>query len=413
MIYFIYNLSMNYPLNEKVTYIIKTLNNHGFEANIVGGCVRDILLSREPSDYDINTNATPEQVLEVFKDHKTFKTGLKHGTVFLVLDNESFEITTYRIDGIYIDYRRPETVKFSLNLKDDLNRRDFTINALAYNNQDGLLDFNNGQEDLKNQLIRCIGNPYNRFEEDALRILRAIRFASALGFEIEKETQKAIFSKKHLLSNISIERIYIELLKTLMGEYVSNVLPLYKEILEIFIPEFKYVAKYKFIENLNYLSKEKKDTSIILAIFLQPVEEHTDVLKRLKVDNRTYQEVSFLIEHYYYLIEANNVDMRFSLNKMGKEMFIKLLKLQFYNEHIDQSYYKLCLSTLDYIKENKLPYRLKDLAINGNDIKNFGFKDQEISQQLNKVLSLVIKNKIINTKKEIYNYLTKIILKSN
>ncbi len=396
---------MNYQLNEKVTYIIKTLNNHGFEANIVGGCVRDILLSREPSDFDINTNATPNQVLEVFKNHKIFKTGLKHGTVTLVLDNENFEITTYRIDGNYIDYRRPETVKFSLNLKDDLNRRDFTINALAYNNKDGLIDFNNGQNDLKNKLIRCVGNPYIRFEEDALRILRAIRFASALGFKIEKDTQKAIFDKKHLLSNISIERIYIELLKTLMGEYVYNVLPLYKEIIEIFIPEFKYVAEYKFIENLKHLSKEKKDKSIILAIFLQPVEEYKSILKRLKTDNKTYQETSFLIEHYYHLIALDNIDMRFNLNKMGKTMFAKLLRFQFYVEHIDKSYYELCLSTLDYIKENNLPYQLKDLAIDGNDIKKFGFIDEEISIQLNKILSLVIKNQLLNTKKDIYNYL--------
>lgn len=396
---------MNYPIDEKVQYIIKTLNGHGFEANIVGGCVRDILLGLKPHDYDINTNATPKQVLEVFKNHKIYKTGLKHGTVTLVLNSQAFEITTYRIDGEYIDYRRPETVSFSLNLQDDLARRDFTINAFAYNNKDGLFDYHNGQADLQNKIIRCVGDPTTRFKEDALRIFRAIRFSSTLGFEIETETEKAIFENKDLLLNISIERIYIELLKTLFGKHVYEVLGQYKEIIEVIIPDFKYVARYKFMEKLNYLAKEKEDSSIILAIFLKPLENYRNILKKLKVSNKTYQEVFFIIDNYYYLIEANDISVRLSLNKMGKEMFVKLLKVQYYCQHIDEHYYQLCLNTLNYIEENNLPYQLKDLAIDGNDILKFGFKRQDISKQLNKILSLIIKNKLSNNKEDIYLYL--------
>lgn len=406
MVHFIYNLDMNYQLDEKVMYIIKTLNDHGFEANIVGGCVRDILLELQPSDIDINTNATPAQVLEVFKNHKIYETGLKHGTVSLILNGETFEITTYRIDGRYTDYRHPETVEFSSCLKDDLARRDFTVNAFAYNSKDGLIDYHNGYDDLKNKIIRCIGNPYHRFQEDALRILRAIRFASTLGFKIEAETQKAIFEKKDLLLNISVERIYIELIKILTGKYVYYVLSLYKEVIEVFIPEFKYVSRYRYLQSLDNLSREKEDKSIILAIFLQPAENYRNILKRLKVDNKTYQEASFLIEHYYDLIEVNDISLRFSLNKMGKNMLMKLLKVQYLSAHLDKHYYNLCLKTLDYIEENKLPYQLKDLAIDGNDIQKYGYQNQEISKQLNKILSLVIKNKLNNTREDLYEYLT-------
>ncbi|MGI6608347.1 MAG: CCA tRNA nucleotidyltransferase [Erysipelotrichaceae bacterium] len=396
---------MIYLINEKVDYIIRKLNDHGFEANIVGGCVRDILLMHHPSDIDINTDATPSQVTEVFKDHKIFKTGLKHGTVSLLLDGESFEITTYRIDGKYSDYRHPETVEFSSDIKNDLSRRDFTINALAYNSKDGLIDFYNGYDDLNNKIIRCVGNPYTRFKEDALRILRAIRFASTLGFRIEEETQKAIFETKDLLLNISVERIYIELIKILTGKYVSEALLPYKEIIEIIIPEYKDVARYKYVESLNYLSREKEDKSIILTLFILPLENYKNILTRLKVDNKTFNEVSFLIDHYYYFIEADKTATRFNLKEMGQEMFIKLLKVQYFSEHIDKSYYNLCISAFEYIDENKLPYQLKDLAVDGNDISKFGFKGKEIAVQLDKILSLIIKNKLNNTKDNIYKYL--------
>lgn len=396
---------MDYLLDDKVAYIIKTLNNHGFEANIVGGCVRDILLNSVPSDFDINTDATPNQIIDIFKGFKIIETGIKHGTLSLILNGKAYEITTYRIDGKYTDYRRPETVKFSFNLADDLARRDFTINALAYNYKDGLLDFHNGCEDLKNQIIRCVGDPYIRFKEDALRILRAIRFASTLGFKIEEVTKKAMFENRHLLLNIANERIYIELMKTLTGKYVSEVLAQFKVILEVFIPELRYVSRYKFIESLKYLAKEKEDQSIILAILLKPLENFNEILKRFKVDNKTYQEVSFLIEHYYYPIEVDRITIRFTLNKMGKDMLVKLLKMQYFVEHIDKFYYDLSLSTIKYIEENKLPYQLKHLEIDGNDIQKFGFHGKEIAVQLKNLLSLVIKNKLNNTREDLYNYL--------
>jgi tRNA nucleotidyltransferase (CCA-adding enzyme) len=208
-------VTINLPKN--VEFILKNLEACGFEAFVVGGCVRDSFLHQEPHDWDICTDATPEQTKTSFNTYRVIETGIQHGTITIVIDEETYEITTYRIDGEYSDNRRPD-------LKADLARRDFTINAMAYNHKIGLVDFFGGQDDLQNKLIKCVGNPEDRFKEDALRILRAIRFASVYGFQIEENTKLSIHSLKKSLANIAVERINVELCKLLCGIGVECVL---------------------------------------------------------------------------------------------------------------------------------------------------------------------------------------------
>ena len=211
----------NITIPGEVQYIINTFAASSSEAYIVGGCVRDSVLGKNPTDWDICTPALPERTMELFKDHHIIKTGLRHGTITLILNHKPFEITTYRIDGAYTDNRRPDNVEFVSSLKEDLSRRDFTINAMAYNPSEGIIDFFGGIEDLKNGIIRCVGDPDRRFEEDALRIMRALRFAAVLGFSVHKKTREAVLRNKARLSNIAAERIAAELNKAIIAEGVK------------------------------------------------------------------------------------------------------------------------------------------------------------------------------------------------
>ena len=223
-------------LPEYVYEVLQKLNNNGYEAYCVGGCVRDYLLGQCPEDYDVTTSALPEQIIEVFDGYRLLKVGLKHGTVTVIINKHPVEITTYRIDGEYTDHRHPSKVGFTPNLSDDLARRDLTINAIAYNDKVGMVDLYGGAEDLKNGIIRCVGDPMKRFDEDGLRILRALRFASRYGFSIDKETSDAIHRQKFLLSFISAERINSELCGILTGD-CYDILRNYSDVICEIIPE--------------------------------------------------------------------------------------------------------------------------------------------------------------------------------
>ena len=227
-------------LFDKANYLIDIIEKAGFEAYQVGGCVRDYFMQKECNDIDITTSARPLELEEILKNNniKYIETGLKHGTVTAVFENDNFEITTYRCDGEYNDNRHPESVTFVREIDDDLSRRDFTINAIAYNpNKNEIVDLFGGREDIKNKVIKTVGNADERFNEDALRIMRAVRFASTLGFEIEENTKNAVFKNKELLRNVASERIFTELVKLLMGDNVFSVLTEYKEVIAVIIPE--------------------------------------------------------------------------------------------------------------------------------------------------------------------------------
>ena len=224
-------------LPEKVKYIIETITEAGFEAYAVGGCVRDSVLGREPDDWDITTSASPYQIKELFP--RTVDTGIQHGTVTVMLDKDGYEVTTYRIDGVYEDGRHPREVTFTPDLKEDLKRRDFTMNAMAYNGKTGLIDIFDGRKDMENRIIRCVGDPEERFREDALRMMRAVRFSAQLGYEIEAATETAITHLAENLKKISAERIQVELLKLLCAPYPGRIRSAYElGITKIILPEF-------------------------------------------------------------------------------------------------------------------------------------------------------------------------------
>ena len=238
---------MHISIPKHASDIIKTLSSHGYEAFVVGGCVRDSILGKEPADWDITTSALPEQVKALFP--RTIDTGLKHGTVTIMMDKIGYEVTTYRIDGTYEDHRRPNDVTFTSSLREDLMRRDFTINAMAYNEEKGLVDLFGGIQDLNDRIIRCVGNPTERFDEDALRMFRAVRFAGQLNFNIEKETLAAIEAQHAFLKDVSAERIQIELLKLLISGHPEMIRAAYETgLTSVFLPEFDRMMETPYTE---------------------------------------------------------------------------------------------------------------------------------------------------------------------
>ena len=356
---------MKIQIPQYANYIIKTLQHYGYEAYIVGGCVRDAVLGKEPADWDITTSAKPLQIKSIFQ--KTVDTGLKHGTVTVLMEKEPFEVTTYRIDGEYEDHRRPNEVTFTTNLREDLMRRDFTINAMAYNDKDGLVDLFGGMEDLEKKLIRCVGNPDDRFDEDALRMLRAVRFAAQLGFEIEEPTMNAIRRKYGFLKDISAERIQVELTKLLVSNHPEKIKTAYElGMTSIFLPEFDAMMntpqnnphhKYNVGDHtVEALKRIDADTILRLAALLHDVgkpdtrstdaegidhfyehykksgEKSEEILRRLKYDNHTIKSVRHLIEWHDFRWDdesyAGMAKVRRLVSKVGIEYFEPLLKLQ-------------------------------------------------------------------------------------
>lgn len=428
---------MKIIIPKNVNSVIAALTVKDFEAFIVGGCVRDTLLNKVPYDYDITTNASPEQMLESFKSFKVVETGIKHGTITVFIEGEGIEITTYRIDGAYSDHRRPLNVTFTTSLKEDLARRDFTINALAYSEKTGLVDFFNGQEDLKNQLIRCVGEPSKRFSEDALRIMRALRFSATLGFSIEEETSRAIFSCKSTLKNISSERISAELEKLIMGGNCRSVLMNYAHVFEEIIPEIGQCIgfdqhnkfhKYDVWEHIAVaVSTAKRDRIIRLTMLLHDIEKPKcfsydedgqghfykheklsaikaeEILRRLRYDNDTIKRVSLLIEQHYFTPVNEEKAIKKMLSLMGNEAFFQLLDVQRADAHAKNEFCLERLPILDAIEKTAVGIitrgdclTLKSLNINGDDLLNLGCKGKEIGDKLNEILSRIVSGEIPN-----------------
>ena len=232
-------MKFDIKIPKDVASIIDQLDEHGYDAYVVGGCVRDSILGRTPNDWDICTSATPDQMIAIFEDYEVIPTGLQHGTITIVINHTPYEITTFRIDGKYLDNRRPDKVSFTTDIVQDLSRRDFTMNSMAYNPKVGLVDPYNGQQDIQSKVIRCVGNADDRFNEDALRIIRALRFASVYGFEISSDTAQSIHNNAGLLNNIAVERINVELCKLLCGKGVLDILLNYSDVIATIIPEIK------------------------------------------------------------------------------------------------------------------------------------------------------------------------------
>jgi len=419
---------------DKARHIIDVITAAGYEAFAVGGCVRDSVLGREPQDWDITTSAKPEQVKGLFP--RTIDTGLQHGTVTVMLDREGFEVTTYRIDGEYEDSRHPKEVVFTPNLEEDLKRRDFTINAMAYNEKKGLVDLFGGMEDLRKGVIRCVGNPLERFREDALRILRAIRFSAQLGYHIDRKTQDAIRQLAPSLKNISAERIQAELVKLLVSPHPDTLRDAYSlGVTEVFFPEFDVAMEteqnhphhmYNVGEHiLHSLGGVRPDKRLRLAMLLHDIgkpaalerdaqgithfQNHAavsrdmarDFLRRLKFDNETTAIVCKLVLYHDYGngIEPDMRIVRRALNKIGEDAFPALFEIKRADILAQSDYMKREKLELvdrwqqfyEKVMEEKQCFSLKDLAVSGGDLITAGWKPgKELGEVLQKLLDTVL-----------------------
>ena len=425
--------------------LIHTLQNNGHSAYIVGGCVRDSILGRIPHDYDICTSATPSEMLEIFKDRKIIETGLQHGTVTVVVNGEPYECTTFRIDGIYSDNRRPDTVTFTDKLVEDLRRRDFTINAMAYNDEEGLIDPFNGMRDIEYKKIDCVGSAKDRFGEDALRILRAIRFAAQLEFTIMPGTDWEIHKQYKNLENISIERINSEFCKIASSDDFCVELLLYKDVFSLFIPELKDMFDFPqnnpwhiwdvfrhTIHAVEYCDSD--DLVVRLAVFFHDFgkphsyqdgedgirhfkghgkvsADMTDsIMKRLRFDNETKNNVVELVYYHDATFEVGKKYVKRWLNKIGGKQFRRLLQVK----KADNKAQNLELSSvrikelseiealIDEVLQEDECFSLKDLAVNGKDLIGVGYKSgKELGNTLNKLLQLVIDGDCPNEKEKL------------
>jgi len=394
-------------LPQNVDKIISTLQENGYEAYAVGGCVRDSILGRVPGDWDITTSAMPEETKALFQ--KTFDTGIEHGTVTVLLDGEGYEVTTYRIDGEYEDSRHPKEVTFTRCLEEDLLRRDFTINAMAYNHKDGLVDLFEGIRDIERKVIRCVGDAHARFSEDALRILRGIRFAAQLGFEIEDGTRAGMKELAPTLKKISAERIQVELVKTLISPNPVLLNDAYKlGITKQFLPELD--EQLNVNENvLKLLDRVRAEKVLRLTMLFNNTVNENDVkkiLKRLKFDNDTLNKVLKLVRYYDFNIDETGTAVRHAINIIGEELFPYYLEVCNADLYARKSHLDKIEELYQEILEKGQCVSLKTLAVSGKDLIRAGMKPgKEIGDKLEEFLGLVLDNPELNTKEELLSRL--------
>lgn len=383
-------------------YVLKAINlleTNNYEVYVVGGAVRDYLLGKTPSDYDLSTNATPEEIKQVFANYFTIDTGIKHGTVTVMIDHKLLEITTYREEEGYIDFRRPSKVTFIKNIKSDLARRDFTINAICFNRK--FLDLHDGINDLENKIIKAIGKPEERFTEDPLRILRALRFASTLDFEIEKATKNAVLKYFPLLKKVSKERINVELSKLLVGKNVKQILIEYKDLLE------KYIFKFRLSNmHINVIDEVSNDlvTKVSLLYLNSDIDDVTKSLKELKFPNKFIKKIVNILKYYGYKIVNNEVEM---LKVLKVVEYVTLGIILDLKNTLEKGKYQAEINLYQNLKAKVL--RINDLKINGRDLIKIGFKEGLIIRNtLERLLDDVIngleneRNSLIKKAKEYY-----------
>lgn len=443
---------MTIQLPEDVKKIIEIIEKAGYEAYAVGGCVRDSLLLRNPNDWDITTSAKPEKVKELFK--KTIDTGIEHGTVTVMMHHVGYEVTTYRIDGEYEDARHPKNVTFTSNLIEDLKRRDFTINAMAYNDRSGIVDAFDGISDLEKGIIRAVGNPRERFDEDALRMMRAVRFSAQLGYSIEEDTKKAIQELSINLQKISAERIQVELVKLVSSDHPEKMRDLYETgITAVILPEFDkamvtaqnnphhcYTVGEHIIQSM---AASDADKNIRLAMLYHDIGKpaclttdekgidhfygHPEIsgqickasLRKLKFDNDTIHTVVQLVTHHDYRILPEKKYVRRAMNRIGKDIFPLLLKVKQADLHAQSTYQReekqekldeICALYKEIVQENEC-VDLKGLAVTGSDLIAWGMKPgRELGEMLSQLLAIVIDDPGKNRKealKEIFLELLK------
>lgn len=381
--------------------MIEKIESAGFEAYAVGGCIRDLLLGRKPSDWDITTSALPENILNIFYDFPTIPVGISHGTVSVVTENGPVEITTYRIDGEYLDSRHPLKVMFSKKISDDLSRRDFTINSMAYNPRLGLVDLFGGKADLDKKVVRCVGEPSLRFGEDALRIMRALRFAAVLGFKIDDKTSLEIFSCKDRLRYIARERIAVEISKLILADNPCNILTKYSSVFASVLG-FENIDRWS--QNSISVFKAEKSLSIRLALLLDGMDS-VKILKGLSLDNKTVSEVKLLSSYLNQEFLPEGVFVKKLLSKIGADSFCPVLKAKEAKFPKQKKELNQIKQVFEKIVADCECYSIKQLAVNGCDLKNtLGIKGIEIGKTLSTLLDAVIEGKCENTKSELLRF---------
>lgn len=439
---------MNIPSD--VSHIIDELYDHGFEAYAVGGCVRDYILGREPEDWDITTSARPEQVKQIFR--RTVDTGIVHGTVTVMLGKTGYEVTTYRVDGEYEDNRHPKEVTFTASLEEDLKRRDFTINAMAYNPRTGLVDLFNGVRDLQHKVVRCVGEASDRFDEDALRILRAVRFSAQLGFDIDENTAQAICLKAPNLANISAERIQTELVKLLVSAHPEYIHKAYQlGITKVIMPEYdaivgvaQHTPNHVYTVDMHTLKAlENSEPNAIMRLtmlmhdFGKPTVKKTKpdgrdifyrhpevsavlaekILKRLKFDNFTIEHVVRLVKWHGLKYFAEEVDLRKALNRVGRDIFEDFIEVQ--AADIKAKNPAIVEGKLVLLEEKRKVYQkviaenqcfeLKNLTINGRDLIEAGIAPGPLlGAVLERLLAMVIEDQSLNDKDKLLSLVSQV-----
>ena len=427
-------------LPNAVVILLERIEKAGFEGYAVGGCVRDMLLQKAPHDYDITTSATPDEVKAIFSDLRVIETGIQHGTVTVLLDDEPYEITTYRLETTYSDSRHPDAVYFSKTLSDDLCRRDFTVNAMAMGKDGRVVDLYEGEENLKKGLIRCVGDPRERFSEDALRILRALRFASVLDFEIEDKTLEAAYDLRENLHKVSAERIAVELNKLLLGRGVFRVLTKYVDILGAVIPELlpmKDFDQHNYHHAYDVLTHTAKAVEAIppvkhlrLAALFHDIGKPStfsigedgvghfyshasvsrdmteEILIRLKYDNKTKDAVISLVKWHDHVIEASESVIKRMLSRMSDEAFFDLLHLKRADnlgQHPDYFFRQKEIDEIEAMAKDILARQeclsLKDLTVKGRDLIAMGYSvGRRIGEILTALLNEVLCGNLPNEK---------------
>lgn len=435
---------------ENILKLIEKLEDGGYEAYIVGGCVRDSILGKEPEDYDMTTSATPDEVKECLSEYHIIDTGIKHGTVTVISDDDYVEVTTFRVDGEYKDHRRPENVVFSRQLTDDLSRRDFTINAMAYNPRSGLVDEFDGQRDLFRRRIRCVGDPDKRFREDALRIMRALRFSSCLGFEIDTLTAEAIHRNKGLLTEVAAERIAKELNGLITGVSPEKILVEYSDVINVIIPEirtcigFEQKSRYHIYDVWTHtavaVEHSDRDLDVRLALLLHDIAKPAccryddegcghfpnhekesaviaeSILKRLHYPNETIKCVTELIKYHYATPVDDRIVVKRLLSAIGPQYYFKLLEVMKGDSRAKQSF---CFERVQILEsmakkghdiiDAKECINISQLAVNGTDIVALGADGRQVGDVLQKLLDLVIEEKCGNDKNELCTYAKKLV----
>lgn len=438
----------------QVIEIVNILMEEGFEAYPVGGCVRDFLLDKEPADWDITTSAEPNVVMKIFgarEGYKAIGTGLKHGTVTVVNGRVPYEITTFRTEGAYKDHRRPDTVEFTNSIVEDLRRRDFTVNAMAYITKEDVIDPFGGEIDLNKGVIRCVGNPNERFNEDALRILRAVRFASQLEFEIEENTHNSLLELRNTLNYIANERIKVEMEKLLMGAGAGRILADYVEVIGVFIPEVLPMVDFDQ-KNEHHSFDVWTHTRLVVgnspfdvigrwaALFhdigkpdcffigddgqghfyghnSKSAEMANEIMKRLKFDRDARERIVKLVKYHDTPLPTETKYLKRYLNKLGEEDFFRLVNLvradnlgQSDKYRFRQKKYDEIVAKANEILKEEECFNLKNLMVDGNDMLALGFEGPEIGRVLNLLLEKVMDEDVENTKQELIEEAKKISL---